>query len=166
LPAIEEEFAHVLKLAESRVKRLKPRIDSEHEHVIQQLSAGLAQLRDLLRQHDEIGQLADVFRDMIHSLNKIVADVVSAANTVAIQSQQMSSEALELSQGVSQMPPRPKNSTQRLRRWQSRPSSCGMPWSFSKRMKPPKRQRRQLLTFKKPGLQGPKANPISRYPYR
>ncbi len=49
---------------------------------------------------DEVGCLANVFRTMIHRLNEVVNNVMSAADNVTSGSRQMSSSAVRMSQGA------------------------------------------------------------------
>lgn len=55
-----------------------------------------------IRQHDEIGHLAETFRRMLDNLTGIVNNVKAAADTVATKSQQMSSDSLKLSKRTSE----------------------------------------------------------------
>ncbi|MCP4403303.1 MAG: hypothetical protein GY801_39095 [bacterium] len=53
LPAIEKEFARIVKLSNSRLKRLKPRAKSEeNSRDVQQLGEGLTKLNDLVLAED------------------------------------------------------------------------------------------------------------------
>ena len=57
----------------------------------------------LNRTHDEIGQLADAFRNMVDGLKQALQHVTETASNVASASQQLSGTAAELATGTEQM---------------------------------------------------------------